>query len=175
MNRDDFDGLFSTLKRSAFRLEQVHQYLVDEDDEAFTAWRQGQPLPPFTVDTSPWLRLIADATAEGRRWSRVRIVDLPLSDYNRFRLATDAALVAAGDHVYVADRARHRDLDILREDFWLFDDELAVTIQYDTDGRFTGLTRVPGGDVGRYRLQHDQAIRWAVPLEEFAGKARQRA
>lgn len=168
MNRDDFDRLFFTFKRSAFRLEQVHQYLVDEDDEAFTAWLQGRALPPFTVDTSPWLRLIADSTAQGRHWYRVRIVDLPLSDYNRFRLATDSALVAAGDHIYVADRAWQPELDALREDFWMFDDQCVVTLQYDDDGHFEGVTRIPDSDVDRYRAQRDRALHAAAPLDRFA-------
>lgn len=167
MNRGDFDQLFHTFARSAFRLEQVHQYLVDEDDEAFTAWRQGRPLPAFTVDTSPWLRLIADTTAAGRHWCRVRIVDQPLSDYNRFRLATDPTLMAAGDRIYVADRAWHAELDGLREDFWLFDDELVVTLQYDDDGHFQGLTRIPDADVGHYRARRERALHWAVPFDVF--------
>lgn len=168
MNRDDFERLFRTFERSAFRLEQVQQYLVPEDDEAFTAWREGRPLPEFTVSTSPWLRLIADTTAAGRRWTRVHIVERPLSDYNRFRLATDSALVGAGEHTYVADRAWHPDLADLREDFWLFDDELAVTIQFDDEGHFVGLTRVPAEDIDLYRARRDRALRWAVPLDELA-------
>lgn len=167
MNRDDFDRLFHTFKHSAFRLEQVQQYLVPEDDAAFTAWRERRSLPEFTVDTSPWLRLIADTTAAGRRWTRVHIVEQPLSEYNRFRLATDSALTSAGEHTCVVDRARHAELDALRDDFWIFDDQLVVTIQFDREGHFDGLTRIPDEDVDRYRAQRNRASRWAVPLDVF--------
>jgi hypothetical protein len=31
-----------------------------------------------------WLDMLAKATADGRRFARVRVVSLPLNDYSRF-------------------------------------------------------------------------------------------
>ena len=38
--------------------------------------------------TSPWLRRIAETTAAGKPWSRVHVVDEPLSEYVRFEMVT---------------------------------------------------------------------------------------
>lgn len=156
--------LFRGIRREAFRLEQLEQYTVESDDELLAAWRAGRSVRR-TPDTSPWLRHIADHAAAGRRVYRVHVIDWPLSDYLRFELALYPDGVAAGEDVYLADRSEHPDLAALTEDFWLFDDQTAVVMQYGADGRFLGPS-VPD-DVAAYRARRDLALAHAAPFDDW--------
>lgn len=165
MELDDLDALIRKSVRSAFRLETLPQYLVPQEDEEFVAWQAGRPLPPSTPETSPWLRRIQETTANGYRWYRVHILDTPLSAYSRFEIAGYVDNQAAGEEIFLVNRDVHADLAALTEDFWLVDDEIAVSMIYDEDGRF--LRPEPVSDVERCRSLRDIALRHALPLDEY--------
>lgn len=164
MTTDDLMRLFLGIRREAFRLEQHEQYVVDEEDELFTAWKAGQSISR-TPDTSSWLRLIADHKAAGRRVYSVRIVDWPLSEYTRYELASYPDNVRAGQEVYVVDRHVHPDLAGITDDFWLFDDETAAVMHYDHDGR--PLQPEAAADAADYWARRDLALARAQPLDEW--------
>lgn len=163
MTTDDLMALFLGIRREAFRLEQHGQYTVDEEDELYAAWKAGRSIAR-TPDTSPWLRLITDHAAAGRRVYSVRVVDWPLSDYTRFELASYPDNVLAGQEVYVVDRGAHPDLAGLTEDFWLFDDRAAAVMRYDRDGRPLGPA---AADVDSSRARRDLALAHARPLDQW--------
>ena len=163
--------LFDSFQSSAFRLETLDQYLVDQEAEEFAAWRESRPLAPATPETSPWLRRIADTTRLGKRWSRVHLVDLPLSEYLRFEFDGQAASVKAGEDVRVALRSAAPPLADLRQDFWVFDDATAALMRYDSEGRWLGVDVTADHQVvRRCREQRDLALAHSVPLAEFQAK-----
>ena len=116
-----FPDCFDEFRVSAFRLETLRQYAVPAEDERIAAFREHRPLPERSVRTSPWLRRIADTTAAGKRWSRVHVVDEPLSEYVRFEMVTYRESAQAGEEIRIADRRADPALDALQTDFWLFD------------------------------------------------------
>ena len=61
-------------------------------------------MPERSPRTNPFLRRIAESTADGKRWSRVHVVDLPLSEYVRFELETYRESARAGEHIGIAER-----------------------------------------------------------------------
>ncbi|MGH2639287.1 MAG: DUF6879 family protein, partial [Rhabdochlamydiaceae bacterium] len=136
------DELFDNFEVSVFRLETLSQYLVDQDIERIAAWKEGKLLPERSIRTSPWLRRISETTRLGKIWSRVHVIDQPLTDYLRFEIASYAQNVSAGEEVRIADRAMSPELDCLRKDFWMLDSEtenaLVILMDYDADGRFEG-------------------------------------
>ena len=73
--------------------------------------------------TSPWLARIAETTAAGKSWHRIRAVSWPLTEYERYQMIGYQESAAAGDVIRIADRAAHRELAALDRDFWLFDAE----------------------------------------------------
>lgn len=108
---------------------------------------------------------MAARVTSGVRWSRVHVLDHPLSDYCRYEIWGYAANQAAGEQIYLADRGAHRDLESLREDFWLADDAIAVRMVYDAQGRFERPELA--GDVRPYLVMRDTAFRHAEPLDEY--------
>jgi hypothetical protein len=147
-----------------FRLETLPTYLVPEEAEEFEAWKRGHRALP-TVDDVPWLRHIRDTTASGVRWWRVRILDYPLTEYSAYELHGYQGNAAAGEDIYVADRAWSPELADLREDFWVFDHETVVRMIYDDEGHFLR----PGlaAEIDRYLGIRSIAVRHAVALADF--------
>ncbi len=101
----------------------------------------------------------------GVRWSRVHVLDHPLSEYCRYEIWGYAANQAAGEQIYLADRGSHPDLELLREDFWLVDDATAVRMIYDVQGQFEQPELIE--DVRPYLGKRDTVVRHAEPLDEY--------
>ena len=165
MELADLAEIVDRSTRSAFRLETLPVYLVPQEAAEFAAWRAGRPQPLQTPASSPWLRKIQEATARGYRWYRVHIIDNPDSDYTRFEMHGYRANAAAGEEIYLADRAAHVDLEQLREDFWLIDEAVAVRMLYDGEGHF--LRPEPVEDVAPYLRMRSTAMRYAETLNDY--------
>ncbi|TKG61571.1 DUF6879 family protein [Prauserella endophytica] len=160
----DADDLARIAARAAdrFRLEVAQLYLVPQEADDLAAWRRGDRTLP-TPETSAWMAHLRDTTADGVRWSRVRIVDHPLTEYTEWELWGYQANAAAGEHIYIADRDWHRELADL-PDFWLFDDT-AVLMHYDEHGHFHHAEQAP--DSRPYRGVRSVALRHSVPLADY--------
>lgn len=182
MTPDEFDAVFDQFRASAFRLETLQSYAVSSEDASLRAFREGLPRPERSVRTSPWLRRIALTTAAGKRWSRVHVIEEPLSWYIEWELLAYVESAAVGEEIRLADRGQHPELGPLREDFWLFDAELgdqafAVRMRYDQPGSVEGydLVRDPA-TLDEYRRARDLAWACSVSLNEYlARRARSRA
>lgn len=172
MTPETFDALFDQFHSTAFRLEKLPAYAVGgAEAERVRAFREGLPRPERSVRTSPWLARIAVSTAGGKSWQRVRVVDDPLTDYQRYQLDSMVESQACGEEILLLDRAAvPRRADV--QDFWLFDSgergATAVYLHYTPDGAF-GEFR-PVEDREHLGVLHD--VRWslarrATPLNVF--------
>jgi len=161
----DLARIVDGARLSVFRMETLPQYLVPQEAEEFAAWRSGRPVVLPTPETSSWLAHVAARVTSGVRWSRVHILDHPLSDYCRYEIWGYAANQAAGEQIYLADRSAHRDLESLREDFWLVDDFTVIRMIYDAQGQFERPELLE--DVRPYLVMRDTAFRHAEPLDEY--------
>lgn len=168
MDLDDLRRIGGAAKQSAFRLETLPQYLVSQEADDFSAWKAGQLIPPRTPENNELLARIQRDAARGFRRYRVHILDQPLTAYLRFELYSYLDSVAVGSEVYVVDRDTHPDLAELHEDFWLYDDEIAVRMVYDDEGHF--LYPEPVDEIERYREIRDTAMRHAEPLNHYLAR-----
>jgi hypothetical protein len=168
-----FGDYFEHFQHTAFRLEARQVYTVPAEQERIKAFRAGLPLPERSARTSPWLARIQATTQAGKRWQRVRLVAEPLTEYTRYQLAGYRESTAAGETIRICRRHAHRDLATLTGDFWLFDDQVAVFLHYDTEGRFTGaeITRDPAA-IAHCQAQRDLALRHAMPLARYLALVR---
>lgn len=72
---EDFNDIFTTFERSAFRLETLPHYAVPIEADAFAVFLAGQP-----YDLSwhrPWLDTMRGVIEAGRTVQRVRVMDDP--------------------------------------------------------------------------------------------------
>lgn len=166
MNPADFGRLFATFRRTAFRLETLAAYNVPEEAESLRLWREGRP-PPASQKEREWLRMVANATAAGKSIQRVRVVRRPLSDY--VRLEFDWGYpdnVANGEDIRVLELADGANVaGMVDHDYWLFDDAIAVRMEYASDGSFIRPAEVP--EVALYRRCRDVAMARAVPFSQY--------
>lgn len=142
MTPEEFDDAFDQFRVSAFRLETLQHYSVSAEDARMRAFREGTPRPERSIRTSPWLRRIALTTAAGKSWSRVHVIQEPLSEYLRYELIGYVESMAVGEEVRLAYPLEGRAL----VDFWLFDagtpGAFAVLMRYSDDGVVLGYERV---------------------------------
>jgi hypothetical protein len=164
----DFGDCFESFEHTAFRLETRQVYTVPAEQERIQAFRAGLPLPERSPRTSPWLARIQVTTQAGKRWQRIRLVTEPMTDYTRYQLAGYKESAAAGEDIRICRCAAHRDLAALTQDFWLFDNLVAVFLRYDTGGRFTGtdLTHDPAA-ISQCQAERDLAARHSMPLAAY--------
>ena len=168
---------FDRFRYSAFRLETRQGYAVGgAEAERLTAFRQGLPRPERSVATNGYLAQVARAALAGKHWSRIHVVDRPLSEYLRYQLVSYVESAAAGEEILIASREASPDLAGLQEDFWLFDEghrsELAVILDYSDEGEFTGAREVrEAADIDTCRQAKAVALRHAVRLNAFLAAA----
>ncbi len=166
LTRDDLRSLFEGATRSVFRLETLQVYDAPGEAErrqAFAAGREGWQRP--ADDES--LRMIRETTARGVAWSRVHILEASLTNYLKFELAAYHENEAAGEVVWIANRATHPDLADLNEDFVLIDDHVGVLFHYDHAGRRLGWERIADDHLDRYRRHRDLALAHALRLTDY--------
>jgi hypothetical protein len=114
-----------------------------------------------------WLAMIRQATAAGRRFARVRVVSLPLTDYSRFGLYCSGYTTAAGEDIRYLRRDDAADLPDY--DYWLFDSRLLVRMRFAADETFLGGEVIEdAGEIVRHNYWRDVAWHRARRRDDFA-------
>lgn len=179
MTPEDFDALFDSFRSTVVRLETLPAYNVGgAEAERLRAFRDGQPRPERSVRTDPWLARIALTTIDGKTWSRVRVVDSPPTDYQRYQFASYRESQAVGERVSVVERDT---AGYGGPDFWLFDagtsTARAVVMHYGQTGSWLGADLVTDRDELDEMHRHVRRVaELAVPFNVYiAGQAAVRA
>jgi hypothetical protein len=160
-----FGALFASFTRTARRLEVRERYNVLDEQEPVRAFLEGRPddLAWF----APWLDQIRRLTREGKQFRRVRVVSVPLSDYNRWGLGIARHTSAAGEDIRYLDRGHAGDLPGF--DYWLFDSAWVARLHFDGEDRPLGAEIITAaGTVRGLAASLTAAERRAVPREVFA-------
>lgn len=131
------DDAFDAVRRSAFRLETRRYYAVPEETEPFRRWLAGEP--DDLAWHTPWLNRIRAASEAGITYSRIRLVDDPPTDYQRWGVALGETNAAAGEQLRHLDRIEAASLGVpVDVDWWLLDDRIAV-MRFDQHHRLIDL------------------------------------
>lgn len=166
MDLTDLRHLYKHAK-DHFRLETLPRYQVPQEAEKLAPWKHGERTLG-TPENTAYLARMRDTTSAGQRW-RVHILDYPLTEYSTFELHGYQANVAAGEDVFIANRAWHPDLSDLHEDFWLYDHSIVVRMVYDDEGRFLYPER-RDNDLPHYLEIRELAMLHAVPLTHYLSR-----
>ncbi|RGD61303.1 hypothetical protein DR950_29230 [Kitasatospora xanthocidica] len=160
---EDFGRLFETFEQTAFRLETLAVYDVDEEREEFADFLAGKGLPPESSD-NPWVRSMTDL---GKQVTRVHVLRSPLSDYLRYELASYPGNIKAGESIGIIDTAHQEVPGLPGHDFWLFDDARVYRMHYTDAGQFLGAELLPEDHLDEYRRYRETALANAVPFREY--------
>ena len=160
---EDFGKLFESFERTAFRLETLALYDVEEERQEYEDFLAGNPPPPEWFD-NPWIRSM---TSLGKRVSRVHVLRSPLSDYLRYELAAYPGNINAGESIGIIDLSQQEVSGLPDHDFWLFDEAAAYRMHYTEAGQFIGAELLPEHRVDEYRGYQAVAMANSVPFEEY--------
>ncbi|WP_431868856.1 DUF6879 family protein [Nocardiopsis eucommiae] len=165
LREGEFDRFFEECRYTAFRLETLQVYDVGYEEEAFRRFlADGERIS--TASHREWTRIVGS----GRRFRRVHVVTEPLTDYLRFEsVCAYRASVEAGEDVNIlpVDEGSWPK-DIPRFDYWLFDSERLVRMNYTTDGTMLTPELVTAPEeVVRANAVRDRALHVATPFPEY--------
>jgi hypothetical protein len=116
-----------------------------------------------------WLAMVRTSTAAGRRFARVRVVSLPLTDYSRFSLWVAERTVAAGDDIRYLARDEAKAAGLPSHDYWLFDSRTLARMHFGEDDRFLGAEIVEDpAEIVEHNFWRDAAWHRALRRDDFA-------
>lgn len=162
---DQFDRLFTDCKRDAFHLEVRDTYAVSTEFEPLQRFLAGETADP-SYAIREWITLIQSMTRRGVAVSRVRVVSVPHSDYQRWLFAVTASNVAAGEDIRYVQRSHAG--EVPPDDWWLIDDEAVAFNTVDQDGRSQRAAMTTDPRIVQY-CQSVRARLWgiAIPYAEY--------
>jgi hypothetical protein len=160
---EEFGRLFEAFERTAFRLETLAVYDVEDEQEEIARFLAGQDMGP-EWDDNPWVRSMTDM---GKAVSRVHVLRSPLTDYLRYELAAYPGNITAGESIGVIDLAEQHVPGLPDHDFWLFDDRDVYRMHYTPEGGFVGAELLPGDRLAEYLGYRDLARAHAVPFTSY--------
>lgn len=164
----EFFELFQRFTRSARRLESRSQSYVEEEQPRYRAFLAGELPETCGGEPTAWTEMVNRHAAAGRPFQRVRVMDEPLSDYNRYLLYRTPYNLAAGEDIRYLNRDSANRLDLPDHDFWVFDSGLVCLLRFTADGRPIGHDLIADRELA---ARHEEWIlrAWeaAVPYAEY--------
>jgi hypothetical protein len=159
------DHLFRYFEHTAFRLETRPSYAVAEEQEMFAEFLAGEPRPFTDI---PWYRAwydqIATLTSQGKRVARVRLLDEPPTEYQRFEIWVATFAEAAGESIRYLDRGHAVQVGLPTDvDWWLFDSARLALMRFDELGHPLGGEIITDPTtVSQHRAWWDLAVQHSV-------------
>lgn len=174
----DFSALFNTFTTSAFRLEILPEYRDPSESKTFQSFKDGK----FNAGAAneEWCQLVANSKRLGKRISRVRILPSELTSYLRYEIEWGYSYsFEAGEEIGLLLQKKTSCLQRFNlQDFWLFDDQILVVMDYDKEGQFLGGHQVEDDETVALHLDlRAIALENSITLPQFlslyrAGKVR---
>ncbi|WP_432087394.1 DUF6879 family protein [Streptomyces sp. bgisy095] len=164
-----FGKLFEYFQYTAWRLETRRRYASDESTDTYAQLLRGET-PVWDLDT-PWSRTIKEKSTGGAIVARVRIVDTPPTDGQRYLTAHAEKNEALGEDIRNLSREDAEALRLPAEDFWLFDSRLVALLRFDGDDNLVDVELITEpAEVVRYAMVRDAAWHRAVPYRNFTAE-----
>jgi hypothetical protein len=146
------------------------RYNIPHEAEPLRKFLAGEPDISYHEN---WSNMVRQATAEGRRFSRVRVVSLPPTDYTRFGMWVAGYTRKAGDDIRYLTREQAAGLP--RYDYWLFDSRTLLRMRFTDDDQFIGGEVIEDpAEIVAHNYWRDAARHHAVDRDEFVAKNEQR-
>ncbi|MFI5803010.1 DUF6879 family protein [Streptomyces sp. NPDC051561] len=163
--------LFREFKHTAWRLETRRGYASDRKSEKWARFLTGEDITDDADNT--WRANVREQTGQGKRFERVRLVDDPPTQGQRFLLASGLGNVAAGEDIRNLPRATAEQLGLPDWDFWLFDSTTLMRFVFDESDTTLGVivSRDPAEVLAACQVR-DAAWHHATRTAEFQARVR---
>jgi len=163
---DEFEKLLTGFEREAIHLETRDAYGTATELPHMARWAVGEP------DDLEWLQgwcaTLRQAVKVGKSVRRARIVSEPLSDYQRWSYSIAQPMVDAGEDIRWVPRRLLSSVAIPGNDYYLFDDRLAVFLTYTGNGLAAGKFRSEGAaDIRLCRSSFEAVWKLSVPHRDY--------
>ena len=156
--------------RSAFRFEVQPVYAIGPERADYQRFLAGSPVPPPDCDwLRPWLDRLALWAREGKTVSRVRVLEEPPTDYQRWLLW--GAPWMTGEDTRYMNRSIAREVSglPLACDWWLLDDVRVIEMRFTRLGKIRSRTLVTDAEaVAAYCGWRDIAVSNSTTAERVA-------
>ncbi|MFD4604103.1 DUF6879 family protein [Streptomyces sp. NPDC058464] len=163
--------VFSDFKHTAWRLETRRGYATDRRSETWARWQAGEDVTHDAPDG--WRQNVAEQTAQGKAFGRVRLVDDPPTEGQRFLMTRAPGNVAVGDEIRYLWRTDAERLGLPDFDFWLIDSRTLLRFVFDEDDTTLGVIRSEDpAEVLAACQARDAAWHHALPAADFAEQVR---
>jgi hypothetical protein len=141
---NELEQILSEATRSLWRFEQQPHYAIDDEAGLFAGFRDGRLIDPNQAPgLRAWFEQVEQMTKRGIRVGRLRIVDDPATEYQRWLQYVDQWNRRAGETIdYLprwaitgdGGRTGLEDPPFAGRDWWLIDREIAVIMHVDPAG-----------------------------------------
>jgi hypothetical protein len=164
---DEFSELLvKGFGREAIHLETRDAYGTEVELPHMAKWARGD------YDDLEWLQgwcvTLREHRNAGRSVRRARIVSEPLSDYQRWSYSIAYPMVEAGEDIRWVPRRLVSSVALPGNDFYLFDDRLAVFLLYAGNGLATGvMSSADPTDIRLCRSAFEAAWKLSIPHSEY--------
>lgn len=161
LTAEDFNNLFRYFTETALRLEVQPVYTVAEERGSLEEFLTGEPRPvtefPFYAQ---WLDHIRAVTSQGKRVERVRVLEEPPTDYQRWEIWSGQYNIAAGETIRYIALSRALEIGLpVTDDWWLFDSHDLALMRFGPDGEPLGGEIITDPDtVSQHRAWWDLAV-----------------
>ena len=132
ISEGEFERLLVTFERDAVHLETRDAYGTAVELPYMAKWAAGEPDDRAWLEG--WCESLREHVKAGRSVRRARIVSEPLSDYQRWSYSIAQPMVDAGEDIRWVPRRLVSSLALPGNDYYLFDDRLAVFLIYAGNG-----------------------------------------
>jgi hypothetical protein len=166
ISEGEFGELLTTFKRDAIHLEQRDAYGTEIELPYMAKWAAGEP--DDLAWLNEWCESLREHVAAGRSVRRARIVSEPLSDYQRWSYSIAQPMVDAGEDIRWVPRRRVSSLALPGNDYYLFDDRLAVFLIYAGSGLAVDrLASTDPADLKLCRSAFEEVWKLSIPHRDY--------
>jgi hypothetical protein len=163
---DRFDRLLCDFEREAIHLETRDAYGTAVELPHMAKWAAGK------VDNLEWLEgwcaILREHVQAGKSVRRARIVSEPLSDYQRWSYSIAHPMVEAGEDIRWVPRRLVSSISLPGNDFYLFDDLLAVFLIYGGNGLATDkVASTDSADIQLCRAAFEAVWKLSIPHRDY--------
>jgi hypothetical protein len=163
---DEFEELLTSFGREAVHLEMRDAYGTAVELPHMAKWERGEP------DDLEWLQgwcaTLREHVKAGKSVRRARVVSEPLSNYQRWSYSIADPMVDAGEDIRWVPRRLVSSVAMPGNDFYLFDDKLAVFLLYAGNGLSAGmLSSSDPADLRLCRSSFEAVWKLSIPHREY--------